>query len=629
MSNRLTPTGPHAGAPAFPRLFSSLLTFGGTAFLLAAVIFFFAHNWSGLQPFAKIGLLEVAMVVSILGSWRLRNRTSRQAGLLAATVLVGPLLGVVGQTYQTGADSYLLFLLWFGLSLPWVVYSRMPSLWMASLLLLNIAYVQYWQEMMNNAFHRSVLAYTLWTVLNALAWLTWEALSKRGFSWMTVRWPPRLMALATFSMMVFNLSRCLLDLAVDIQFATFAVAVALVLTVLTFRTYRAPNPELFMLAVVAFGVVSVSSVSMFRALSEVFYSQVALLILGVFVVAATVVVMKWFRRMMAERSLPGQNPPWFVRALTLIGGWVAAFCFTAFLLTGELLPSTKMGWFRLLTPEWGIVVGSILLIGAIFCRRSCSHLFWNQLALALGISGLCLSAYGCVGAFDHLAAASFTLAFVQAFVFLTFPDFAMRMFTGGGFAIALAVAGFELTNAPIVVDVVVTGSLLGGGTLARTNGDSSRWRKPASFGLILVSLSFLGLNLSFQPTRYFLAQPTSVAIGIALCSLLLALATNQGYAFRPWVSGVLLIALGAVVFLTLDSPAIVAALYVVAVALGSQSPVLRRIAYVFLALFVVKFYHQLDATLLEKAGMLTGIGLALFVVRLAIHKQWNQGKATA
>ena len=44
--------------------------------------------------------------------------------LIAASVLVGVLLAVIGQVYHTGADAYSLFAAWTLLILPWTLASR-------------------------------------------------------------------------------------------------------------------------------------------------------------------------------------------------------------------------------------------------------------------------------------------------------------------------------------------------------------------------------------------------------------------------------------------------------------------------------------------------------------------------
>ena len=99
----------------------------GAGLLLSGIVCFFAFNWADLGRFAKFGVLEAAVAICAgLGWWKLSNLSGRVA-LFAAAVLVGPLLGVYGQTYQTGADPWGLFAFWALLILPWVVAARFTA----------------------------------------------------------------------------------------------------------------------------------------------------------------------------------------------------------------------------------------------------------------------------------------------------------------------------------------------------------------------------------------------------------------------------------------------------------------------------------------------------------------------
>ena len=85
----------------------------GTGHLLAGIIFFIAHNWVSIPPLAKFGVGQAliavaALAVLVVGFDRAAGRTL----LIAASVLVGALLAVIGQVYQTGADAFELFTAW-------------------------------------------------------------------------------------------------------------------------------------------------------------------------------------------------------------------------------------------------------------------------------------------------------------------------------------------------------------------------------------------------------------------------------------------------------------------------------------------------------------------------------------
>lgn len=141
-----------------------LLWFGALGFV-CGVIFFFAYNWQSLGRFAKFALLEAAILLAVAAFMWLYYRAACQpsiasntpsvtvsrsqstpfgttvanAVLLAACVLVGGLLALVGQTYQTGADPWQLFALWALMILPFAWVAGFDGLWLLLVGLLNLS----------------------------------------------------------------------------------------------------------------------------------------------------------------------------------------------------------------------------------------------------------------------------------------------------------------------------------------------------------------------------------------------------------------------------------------------------------------------------------------------------------
>ncbi len=157
---------------------SRLFLFSGAVLLVAAVGFFVAYNWDEMGRFAKIGLLELLVIVASLAAIRYANDVlRRRASLLVAVLLGGPLLAYVGQTYQTGADTYELFRAWVLLTLPWVVLARWRPLWCVSLVIANIALALFlteaWRPLAGSSFGgATVMAHLVFNgaALVALEW---------------------------------------------------------------------------------------------------------------------------------------------------------------------------------------------------------------------------------------------------------------------------------------------------------------------------------------------------------------------------------------------------------------------------------------------------------------------------
>lgn len=168
----------------------------GMLALAAAVIFFFAFNWNSLGRLAKFGLVEAAILAALLACWRLDlDSMAGKAALTMLALLVGALLALTGQTYQTGADTWELFAWWAVLILPWVLVGRFAPLWLLWLALLNLAAWLYFSL----ASSGETLMWTL-LALDSLALAAWEAGHRAGIAWLRDTWPPRLVAIASGAM---------------------------------------------------------------------------------------------------------------------------------------------------------------------------------------------------------------------------------------------------------------------------------------------------------------------------------------------------------------------------------------------------------------------------------------------
>jgi uncharacterized membrane protein len=125
---------PDAGA--WRQFLDRLLLFAGTVLVAAGLIFFLAFNWHDLGRMAKFAMVEVVLVAALAAVWRFGvEHIAGKAALLGAALFTGALFALIGQTYQTGADTFELFAVWALAVLPWALVARFPALWLFWLLL--------------------------------------------------------------------------------------------------------------------------------------------------------------------------------------------------------------------------------------------------------------------------------------------------------------------------------------------------------------------------------------------------------------------------------------------------------------------------------------------------------------
>jgi uncharacterized membrane protein len=113
----------------------------GVVLCAAGILCFIAANWEHLGKFAKLYGFQALLLIGVLAAAKLDlRRIGGQAALWLATMVLGGLLALIGQIYQTGADTWELYALWTALALPWTFAARNAVQWLTWGALLNLAF---------------------------------------------------------------------------------------------------------------------------------------------------------------------------------------------------------------------------------------------------------------------------------------------------------------------------------------------------------------------------------------------------------------------------------------------------------------------------------------------------------
>ncbi len=282
------------------RFMDRLLLVLGALTLAAAVIFFFAYNWNALGKLAQFALAQVLVVLPLLAYWKLGvDKLAAKVSLLAAAIMVGALLAVYGQTYQTGADTLQLFFTWAVLILPWVLVGQFPALWVLWLALLNVSVVMYC------LVFRSFLWISIGSVdqmlwllllLNTAAWALWEVASLR-FAWLVSPWAVRLLAVASGVAMAMLVLNCIFDPSAGRVLPWLAYIAWLGIL---YFVYRRKRPDLFMLAGGCLSLIVCFTSLGAKLLLESSEAAGLMLFLALLVVAEAAAAAIWLKRVHAE-----------------------------------------------------------------------------------------------------------------------------------------------------------------------------------------------------------------------------------------------------------------------------------------------------------------------------------------
>lgn len=251
---------PRAWAVFIDRL---LLWLGGLA-LAFAVLFFIAYNWAEMGRWLRFGVVQAATVLAVgIAILPRASRMVQRVALTSATLLVGVLLALFGQVYQTGADPWQLFFTWALLTLPWVWVARFELLWVLWLGLLNLAVGLYFRTW-GGPF--GVLASSdaaLWGLfgLNTLALATWEW-GACSCGWPR-QWAVRLLAVGSGVPMTLLLMTLIVD--VGLVWSPVLVIYPLWLAAL-YGVYRYWRLDLFMIAGGCVSLITVTTLLLARVL---------------------------------------------------------------------------------------------------------------------------------------------------------------------------------------------------------------------------------------------------------------------------------------------------------------------------------------------------------------------------
>lgn len=228
----------------------------GSTLILAGVIFFFAYNWADMGRFLKFGIIEAGIIGCILAAYRRGlQQLSGKILLLSASVLVGVLLAVYGQAYQTGADAFGLFLSWVVLIFAWVLIGEFAALWLVWLVLLNTGIILYWMQVSEPVYHTpyELLCLTV-AVLNGTALALREFYVLNGMKWLDNRWLRSILLAATLVPLSFPAIHLIVESNSTDGMTLLAACVWAVVAVGGYICYRFKLPDMPSLAFVVMNI---------------------------------------------------------------------------------------------------------------------------------------------------------------------------------------------------------------------------------------------------------------------------------------------------------------------------------------------------------------------------------------
>ena len=296
LQRALAVSGVYPSQQNWRRFLDHLFLWSGALMAAAGVICFFAFNWNDLDRFAKFGLVEALMVGALIGIWRLGlEHVAGKATLLVASLFVGVLVALIGQTYQTGADTFELFAAWAALILPWVLAGRLAALWLVWLTLLNLATILYYQTFGGLFGLLFTATQSLWVLfaLNTLALLVWQMIAARE---QRDQWAIRILATASGGL----ITTLAVYFLVETGSSSWALVVWFAWLAIAYLVYRHIVPDVYVLAGGVLSVIVVVTTGLARNMLKSSETAGALLFIGLVVIGLSAAGGWWLKRVVGE-----------------------------------------------------------------------------------------------------------------------------------------------------------------------------------------------------------------------------------------------------------------------------------------------------------------------------------------
>ncbi|MVW71314.1 GDYXXLXY domain-containing protein [Bordetella sp. 15P40C-2] len=649
----------------------------GIWLLGSAVICAVAANWDSVTKTQRFigaqGLLAICVLAAAGSGWRWRAvddaRQYAPSALLAlAGLLLGALLALLGQTYQTGADTWELFAVWAGLLLPWALVGRTQVVWLLWMGVVNVAGLLYtWDGHVFWLAARDGEQFLPLVLVNLLFLAGWEVAGRRAGA--SMRIGPRLLLAGALGLL---LATQFLSAPNYYGLGSSLTWVWAVVTVGLGFYYQRVRRDLVALAILAAGVIVMSLRIVGEWWLDVANGPWVALALAAILIAEAVVAAGWLRRLAATLPAAGTPDipaplaaPWYVQGLLALSAWLATLLLLLFLVAVAWVESTE-----------GALVSGLVLCGlAVTGLRVSTRLFWSQCLTAMGFGGQLLVWFALLfgdATYELHTGVWFCLLVVGALVYAFGRDVLLRFLTAGLIALALSglialqwlpgMANEELLwtlwddnglSTRVWLPVEVVGAWAA--AIAFYLGYRPVWTgvgiREAGLGSFPepqhVALPAQGRWVALRPLAWAFALAVQLTVGMvggATITHLAALWQGEALFAVIVVAGVLLPAVCALVVLWprravltsgvvwgtplgllllalfwLPSPGVAFALAWLLLGYGLRDARLTTLGVVGLLGYVMFYYYQLQVPLIDKALWLGGAALLLFCLRALVY----------
>ena len=315
-----------------------------------------------------------------------------------------------------------------------------------------------------------------------------------------------------------------------------------------------------------------------------------------------------------SRPAPPPGLAWYIRVLIGLGAWVAAGFFVAALSEAGLIT-----WWDESQLWWGLG----WIAAATLLRRFVRHTFFVQLALALSVGGHGMALFGAGSIYHEGGAVALVMALLCGALYPLYRDSTHR-FLSVGATVAITVGWLLHDRLHLAVHFVVFAELVGLSVLFTARAVRAMFR-PMGYACavalpltLLLTLSAWDLDMPWWP---------SSAAMVLWLLWLYRWCRDRRLAGRGEPMAIAVV--GTVALGIVSTPGLLAALGLLVLGYALEDRVLTGLGVLFMPVFLIAFYYDLDINLGVKSCILMGTGLALLGARWVLARRpWVQEEAT-
>ena len=316
-----------------------------------------------------------------------------------------------------------------------------------------------------------------------------------------------------------------------------------------------------------------------------------------------------------EPPAPEDLPPWFVRVMLGVAGWLAA----AFLL-GFVGAAFAFVFDNALL---SMVIGASLCAAAAFLFISGARAdLASQFAFAVSLAGQGLMVAGLAEAFGTETKAAWAIAVQQSILFVAIRNFAHRTWAAASAGVALVFALGRLGVVAYAPVLLAAGFALVWLREFERAKEGERVRA-AGYGLavsLVLSVVLQDWHDKADLARH--AWASAFAAGAVLVCATVLLLQREGIALGSPRGRFALAGAAVLALVSLKAPGLAPATLVLVTGYANGNRLLAGLGVLALIGYLSYYYYSLQATLLEKSALLAAAGVTLLLARLALRRWW-------